>query len=86
MVEGINRRGRPPLFALELAAKDAGLIVELAKQQGVSAPIAEQIAGVFRTGVDAGLGERDWSDIVELIEQQSAVALHLPPKPDADVH
>ena len=79
MVEGINQRGGPPSFSLELAAKDARLISELAHQTGVPAPVAQAIAQVFGSAVEAGLGERDWSDIVELIERQAETRLHLRP-------
>jgi len=34
MVEGINERGRPPEFALDLAAKDAGLLLDVARRRG----------------------------------------------------
>ena len=40
MVEGINQRGRPAQFALALAAKDAGLVVDVAREAGVPAPVA----------------------------------------------
>ena len=39
-VEGINVRGKPAEFTLELAAKDAGLINEIAATTGVPAEIA----------------------------------------------
>ena len=39
-VEGINVRGKPAEFTLELAAKDAGLINEIAASTGVPAEIA----------------------------------------------
>src|SRR5207249_4681109 len=38
MVEGINERGRPTQFALELAAKDAGLLLDLAREAAVPPP------------------------------------------------
>ena len=78
MVEGINQRGRPASFALELAAKDAGLIRDLAHEQGVPAPVAEQIAQVMGAAVEAGLGARDWSDLVEFMERRADVKLELP--------
>ncbi len=78
MVEGINQRGRPASFALELAAKDAGLIRDLAHEQGVPAPVAEQIAQVMGAAVEAGLGTRDWSDLVEFMERRADVKLELP--------
>ncbi len=80
MVEGINQRGRPPQFALRLAAKDAELIAETAQEQGVEAPLAAALAHVMDSAVAAGLGERDWSDLVEWIEQSSGAKLALPPK------
>ena len=38
MVEGIDDRDRPTQFALELAAKDAGLIVDTGRALGVPTP------------------------------------------------
>ena len=79
MVEGINERGRPPLFTMALAAKDAGLLLDLARREGVPTPVAAQIAQVLVSAVGAGLGENDWSDLVELAERQSGVKLALAP-------
>ena len=81
MVEGINQRGRPTQFALALAAKDAGLVVDVAREAGVPAPVASQIAQVLAAATDAGLGERDWSDLVLWMEQEAGFELVLPPKP-----
>src|SRR5438094_603379 len=44
MVEGINERGRPTQFALALAAKDAGLLLEVAREAGVPVPVAAEVA------------------------------------------
>ncbi len=79
MVEGINQRGRPTQFSLALAAKDAGLILDVARESAVPVPVAAEIAQVFVAALAAGLGERDWSDLVELIERQADVKLELPP-------
>jgi 3-hydroxyisobutyrate dehydrogenase-like beta-hydroxyacid dehydrogenase len=79
MVEGINERGRPTQFALGLAAKDAGLLLDVARELGVPVPVAAQVAQVLVACVGAGLGERDFTDIVELIERQAGVRLTLPP-------
>jgi len=81
MVEGINQRGRPAQFALALAAKDAGLVVDVAREAGVPAPVASQIAQVLAAATQAGLGERDWSDLVLWMEKLAQVELVLPPKP-----
>jgi len=78
-VEGINERGRPAQFALELAAKDAGLIRDLARESGVPAPVASAIAEVLRAAVAEGLGHRDWSDLVVHLEQAAGLRLTLPP-------
>src|SRR5213080_2427127 len=79
MVEGINERGRPTQFALALAAKDAGLLLDVAREAGVPVPVATEIAQALVAAVGAGLGERDFTDLVELIERQAGVRLRLPP-------
>jgi len=79
MVEGINERGRPTQFALALAAKDAGLLLEVAHEAGVPVPVAAEVAQALVAAVEAGLGGRDFTDLVELIERRAGVALRLPP-------
>jgi 3-hydroxyisobutyrate dehydrogenase-like beta-hydroxyacid dehydrogenase len=76
-VDGINERGRPAQFALELAAKDAALIDALAADLDVPAPIAHAVAGVFRDAVERGLGARDWSDLVLAAEARAGIELRL---------
>ena len=71
MVEGINERGRPTMFALSLAAKDAGLLLDVARDAGVPVPVAAQVAQSLVAAVGAGLGEHDFTDLVELIERQA---------------
>ena len=79
MVEGINERGRPTQFSLALAAKDAGLLLDVAREHAVPTPAAAQVAQAFVAAVGAGLGDRDFTDIVELIERQAAVQLRIRP-------
>jgi len=79
MVEGINERGRPTQFSLALAAKDAGLLLEVAREHGVPTPAAAQVAQAFVAAVGAGLGERDFTDIVQLIERMAGVELRIAP-------
>ncbi len=79
MVEGINQRNRPTQFSIALAAKDAGLLLDVARAAAVPLPVAAEIAQVFVAALGAGLGERDWSDLVELIERQANVKLELAP-------
>ena len=42
-VEEISERGRPPDFAIELAAKDAGLMLEVGRQASVPLPVASAV-------------------------------------------
>jgi 3-hydroxyisobutyrate dehydrogenase-like beta-hydroxyacid dehydrogenase len=79
MVEGINQRRRPVSFSLALAAKDAGLILDVARDAGIPTPVAAQVAQALVAAVGAGLGDNDFSDLVELIERQANVKLQLPP-------
>jgi 3-hydroxyisobutyrate dehydrogenase-like beta-hydroxyacid dehydrogenase len=78
-VEGIGVRGRDPQFALGLAAKDAGLIEEVAEANGVPAPVAHAVAEVLRDAVARGMGDQDWSDLVVLAETRSGIPLELRP-------
>ncbi len=68
-VETIDGRGRPTQFALELAAKDANLIVEWAKELGAATPVAAAVKGVLDGAVASGLGGADWSELVAHAEQ-----------------
>ena len=80
-VETIDGRGRPAQFALALAAKDAGLIVETGASLGVPTPVASAVRDVLAQAVAQGLGGADWSELVALAEQQAEVALRWGPDP-----
>ena len=77
MVEGIDERDRPTQFALELAAKDAGLIVETGRALGVPTPAGAAVLRVLAGAMAAGLGDHDWSDLVAAAERQGDVELQL---------
>jgi 3-hydroxyisobutyrate dehydrogenase-like beta-hydroxyacid dehydrogenase len=79
MVEGINERGRPTDFALELAAKDAGLLLDVARDLGVPTPVAAEVAQALVAAQAFGLGGRDFTEIVEVVERLAGVKLHLAP-------
>jgi 3-hydroxyisobutyrate dehydrogenase-like beta-hydroxyacid dehydrogenase len=79
MVEGINQRGRPTQFALALAAKDAGLLLDVAREASVPVPVAGEIRQMLAAAVNAGFGTRDFTDLVEVIERQADVKLFLRP-------
>ena len=78
-VETIDGRGRPTQFALVLAAKDAGLIVETGATLGVPTPVASAVHDVLTQAVTQGLGSADWSELVALAEHQADVALRWGP-------
>ncbi|MBM4269265.1 MAG: NAD(P)-dependent oxidoreductase [Deltaproteobacteria bacterium] len=78
MVEGINQRGRPTEFALELAAKDAGLLLEVARDLGVPTPVAAEVAQGLVAAKSFGLGGRDFTDLVEVVERLTGAEIRLP--------
>ena len=79
-VEGINRRGGETQFSLALAAKDAGLIQQIAAANGLSGVMAEAMVAVLGDAVARGLGDNDWGDLVVAAEQRSHVQLTIAPK------
>jgi 3-hydroxyisobutyrate dehydrogenase-like beta-hydroxyacid dehydrogenase len=79
MVEGIDERGRPTQFALELARKDAGLIVEVGESLGVPTPAGAAVLDVLTRAVEAGLGGADWSELVAVAERLGDVTLRWEP-------
>jgi 3-hydroxyisobutyrate dehydrogenase-like beta-hydroxyacid dehydrogenase len=81
-VEQINERGRPAEFALELAAKDAGLMVDAGREVGAPMPVASALFEVLSLAVREGLGDRDVSDLVEVAELAAATELRLRPADD----
>jgi 3-hydroxyisobutyrate dehydrogenase len=49
----------PPSFPLELAAKDAGLVLEAALRAGVALPLLEAVRDQMLHGVELGHGDED---------------------------
>lgn len=82
MVEGIGTRGAPTQFALELAAKDASLMLELGREKGVPTPVLAQIEQVLVSAIGAGLGNADWSELPALLERQASLRFELAPAPE----
>jgi 3-hydroxyisobutyrate dehydrogenase-like beta-hydroxyacid dehydrogenase len=76
MVENIDTRNAPTQFALGLAAKDAGLIVETGRPVGVPTPAGAAVLQVLVGAIAAGLGDHDWGDLVAVAERQGDVELH----------
>jgi 3-hydroxyisobutyrate dehydrogenase-like beta-hydroxyacid dehydrogenase len=78
-VENIGTRGAPADFSLELAAKDAGLMIETGREVGVPLPVASVLHEMLTFAKAQGLGARDISDLVEVIERLAGIELELSP-------
>jgi len=83
-VEEINERGRPTDFSIDLAAKDAGLVLEVGREAAVPVPIASAVHDMFVFAKAQGFGGSDISDLVEVMERSAAVELRLPPPRDEE--
>ncbi len=66
MIERAMTPDDPPHFRLELMLKDIGYAVEEGALAGVTLRTAEAAREVYRLAVEAGLGDRDMSAVVEL--------------------
>ena len=75
LVEGIDLRDRPTQFALELAAKDAALIVRTGEDLGVPTPTGAVVRDVLERAVSEGLGSKDWADLVAVAEMLADIDL-----------
>jgi 3-hydroxyisobutyrate dehydrogenase-like beta-hydroxyacid dehydrogenase len=78
-VEEIAERGRPADFALELAAKDAGLMLEVGREGAVPLPVASAIHQMLVFAKAQGFGGHDISDMVEVMERAAGLTLNLRP-------
>ena len=74
-VETIDGRNRPTQFALDLAAKDARLIVDTGNAVDAPMPVGGAIKGVLDSVVAQGFGGADWSELVTFAERQADVVL-----------
>lgn len=57
----------PAAFPLSLAAKDARLVQEAARQAGAELGISDAVAALFGRAEDAGLGGADMAAVVEVL-------------------
>ena len=78
-VEEINERGRPADFSIDLATKDAGLMLEAGRDASVPLPVASAVHQMFVLAKAQGLGGHDISDLVEVMERAIGVELRLGP-------
>jgi 3-hydroxyisobutyrate dehydrogenase len=79
MVDSIETQDRPTTFALELAAKDAGLMVEVGRETAVPLPLASAILQVLVLAEAQGLGGNDYADLPRLMEQVADLTFRLRP-------
>ena len=80
-VENIGTRGAPAEFSLDLAAKDAGLMIETGRDVGVPLPVASVLHEMLSFAKAHGLGAHDISDLVEVMERLAGIGLELSPPP-----
>jgi 3-hydroxyisobutyrate dehydrogenase len=59
--------GYRPLFRLDLLAKDLDLALDLAKESGVTAAVAERAAEAYASARDAGFGALDYSAVYRMV-------------------
>jgi 3-hydroxyisobutyrate dehydrogenase-like beta-hydroxyacid dehydrogenase len=78
-VEEINERGRPSDFTIDLATKDAGLMLEVGREVAVPLPVASAVHQTMVLAKAQGLGPHDISDLVEVAERTLGIELRLPP-------
>lgn len=78
-VEGIERRSTVPQFALELAAKDARLILALENECGLPGRIASLLATLLEDATAAGMAENDWTDLPAFFEHEGGLRFTLGP-------
>lgn len=60
-----------PGFMLDLMHKDIGLALEAARAVNAPAPLGALAEQIYRSGRALGLGQKDWSAVVKVIEQLS---------------
>jgi 3-hydroxyisobutyrate dehydrogenase-like beta-hydroxyacid dehydrogenase len=68
----IDPDGTPVMFALDLEAKDLGLIGELAAAAGVDLPQVAVDLAVVRAAIAAGGGERDMALVARYLRERRA--------------
>ncbi len=81
-VETIGDRGNAAAFALDLAAKDAGLIVDTAQALGVPTPVGSAVRQILLDAIAAGFGPADWSELAGVAEHAAGIELRWEPRSD----
>ncbi|HEY2704522.1 MAG TPA: NAD(P)-dependent oxidoreductase [Candidatus Dormibacteraeota bacterium] len=79
---GVLRGDYRPGFKTSLAAKDMGLILDLAEQERYAAVLAPVLARLYRDAVEGGSGEEHFTSLVKLFESRAGVSVQ-PAEPAA---
>jgi 3-hydroxyisobutyrate dehydrogenase-like beta-hydroxyacid dehydrogenase len=69
----IFKRAFDPKFALGLAAKDLRVAVAYADELGVPVSVVRNGLEALDLAIERGLGERDWTSYITLLEQAASV-------------
>lgn len=67
--DAMRARDYPAAFPVALAAKDARLVQEAARQAGAELGIGEPVAALFARAVEQGYGEQDMAAVVEVLRR-----------------
>ena len=73
--ERVLTRAFPRTFKLALLDKDVGIAADLAREQGVDAPLMQLTARLMRTAHEALGDEADHVEAVKLVERQAALEI-----------
>jgi len=69
----LKRKFEPARFSMELGAKDFRLAVNLAEELGVPVRVGATVAQALADAVESGLGDKDFSAYITLLEQAAGV-------------
>jgi 3-hydroxyisobutyrate dehydrogenase len=62
-----------PGFFTDLLVKDLGLVLDLAKERGIAAPLAEKSIELYARAQAAGYGRRDYTSVFMPLEEDAGV-------------
>lgn len=67
----------PPAFALDLANKDLGIVIQFAQENGLRMPFAEMMKANIEEAIDRGWGARDARIALSLQAERAGVDVHV---------
>ncbi len=69
----IAKQAYEPGFTLKLGLKDVNLTLDAAKAKGTALPTAEIVRENMQSGVDQGMGAKDWSILAEAAQRRAGL-------------